>query len=450
MQYALPLSCLPGIAWPALPEPAGTAQLALLYQLEQSEKWPPEQLAAVQYRQLSELLHHAWKTSPFYRARLDAAGYRVGSAITPAWFSSLPLLSRQELQANFDTLKSNSPPEQHGPVTEGSSSGSTGRPIRFLSTEYNRTLGRTLVLRDHLWNQRDFSSRVAVIRAKAEIGDSRDWGPGLSYVYASSSCPMLHSSTPINKQAQWLIEQNPEYLLATPSNLRGLADELIRVGTTLPRLREIIAMGETLSIEVRNFCEATFKASIRDIYSASEVGYIAPQCQEGHYHLQENLLVEILDDEGNPVAPSQIGKVVITDLHNFASPLIRYAIGDYAEAGEVGCACGRSLKRLNRIMGRSRNLITLPDGRRFWPLMGIKDWPKTAEITRFQVVQKSLDTLEVRVEVPRSLTSEERAEITATLRARLGFPFQVGFLEMREMPTPENGKFEDFLSEVET
>lgn len=444
----LPRSSLPGIVWPTLPEPAGSAQLAFLYQLEQSETWSPEYLATVQFRQLSELLSHAWKTAPFYRARLKAAGYVPGSIVTPEWFSRLPFLTRQDLQTKFPSIRSALPPPQHGQLGEGSSSGSTGRPVQYLTSEHTRTIWRTLTLRDHLWNRRDFGSKVAVIRPKVPNGTSPNWGPAVANVYTTAPIESLHIMTPLHEQVQWLMQQNPEYVLTTPSNLRGLADEMARLGGHVDGLKEIVTMGEALPPDERSFCEATFKAPIRDMYSASEVGYIALQCAEGHYHVQETLLVEILDEAGQPVAPGQIGKIVITDLHNFALPMIRYSIGDYAEAGEFGCACGRSLRRLNRIMGRTRNLFTLPGGLRFWPVLPFQKFSMYAEITRHQVVQKTLDTLELRLEIARPLTPEEKAEITEVIQTRFKYPFMVNFVEMANMPLNENGKFEDFLSLV--
>jgi phenylacetate-CoA ligase len=156
----------------------------------------------------------------------------------------------------------------------------------------------------------------------------------------------------------------------------------------------------------------------------------------------------VLDEEGQPVPEGKVGQVVITDLHNFASPLIRYAIGDYAEKGNCTCKCGRKLMQLNQVMGRSRNLITLPNGNRFWPLMAVQEWPKSAGITRHQVIQKSLDLLEVRLETPRELTEAERNQIAKALCDRLGHQFDIKFAEMASMPMPDNGKFEDFISEV--
>jgi phenylacetate-coenzyme A ligase PaaK-like adenylate-forming protein len=84
--------------------------------------------------------------------------------------------------------------------------------------------------------------------------------------------------------------------------------------------------------------------NIADIYSEQEVGYIALQFPDyPYYHVQpENILVEVLDDNGNVCSSGDIGRVVITTLHNFTTPLIRYEIMDYAKVGEP-CSCGRGL-----------------------------------------------------------------------------------------------------------
>ena len=75
----------------------------------------------------------------------------------------------------------------------------------------------------------------------------------------------------------------------------------------------------------------------------------------------ENVLLEIIDAAGNPLPPGNVGRVVITVLHNLAMPLIRYEIGDYAAFGGE-CTCGRGLPVLERIVGRARNMLRLPDG----------------------------------------------------------------------------------------
>jgi phenylacetate-CoA ligase len=171
-----------------------------------------------------------------------------------------------------------------------------------------------------------------------------------------------------------------------------------------------------------------------DIYSAQEVGYIALQCPRfEHYHVQaENLLVEILDEQDNSCEPGQIGRVIVSSLHNFAMPLIRYDIGDYAEAG-AQCACGRRLPVLKRILGRVRNMLTLPDGRRRWPSFPSSAWSHVAPITQLQMVQKSRDAILLRVLAPRALSPEQGARLFTALQACLGHPFRMEIEQVDEL-----------------
>jgi phenylacetate-CoA ligase len=180
-----------------------------------------------------------------------------------------------------------------------------------------------------------------------------------------------------------------------------------------------------------------------------EVGPIAYQCPEQDcYHVQaEALLVEIVDDDGAPVPPGSIGKVLVTPLHNFAMPLLRYEIGDYAEVGPP-CACGRGLPALRRIMGRTRNMMVTPDGRRYWPLTGARRFPKDVPILQHQFAQISTTTIEARLVAERPLTEEECAEVIAMVRSILPYPFDVKVRVVESIPRGVNHKFEYFRSEL--
>ena len=189
------------------------------------------------------------------------------------------------------------------------------------------------------------------------------------------------------------------------------------------------------------------------MYSSQEVGYIALECPAGDtYHVQsENVLVEVLDDEGRHCQPGQVGRVVVTALHNFALPLLRYDIGDYAEVGEP-CPCGRGLPVLNRIMGRQRNMAILPDGRRRWPSIELAESDNLAEfppIHQFQLVQKSLTAMEMLLVAPRPLSPAEEARLRGWIVAAVGHPFEVVFRYVESIPRSPLGKFEDFRCEVD-
>ena len=110
---------------------------------------------------------------------------------------------------------------------------------------------------------------------------------------------------------------------------------------------------------------------LSDMYSGREVGYLALQCpQHDHYHvMSEGNFLEVLGDDGRPCQPGETGRVVVTTLHNYVMPLIRYEIGDFAEVGEP-CPCGRGLPVLTRILGRQQNMLTLPTGESRWTQIG--------------------------------------------------------------------------------
>ena len=151
-------------------------------------------------------------------------------------------------------------------------------------------------------------------------------------------------------------------------------------------------MGETITDEFRGICQEVWGKPVADMYSCEEAGYIALQCpKHEHYHIQsENILVEVLDEHDKPCRPGEIGRVVLTTLHNFAMPLIRYEILDYAEVGGE-CPCGRGLPVLKRIVGRQRNMITHPDGSQHWPSFPASTWSHIGPIRQMQMIQKEPD-----------------------------------------------------------
>lgn len=441
-------STIPGIAWPAIPGPEAAAQLALQFQLERSQWLSPERLLEFQYRQLEALLRHAHATVPYYRERWRGL-YDPARPLTPEHFSRLPLLTRSELQANFDTLRSSTVPGAHGPVAESRTSGSTGQPVRVLKTGLFQLLWQAIVLREHQWFRRDLAGKLAAIRQGVTEGEADGWGPATDAVARAGRSATLPIRTDVDTQLKWLERQQPDYLMTYPSNLAELARISIARGIQLPRLREARTFGEILDPETRDLCRKAWGVPVTDSYSSDEAGYIALQCPEhDHYHAQsESVLLEILDDQGGPCRPGETGRVVVTTLHNFAMPLVRYELADYAESGQ-SCRCGRGLPVLRRIVGRVRNMVIAADGKRYWPTFGSAGLASLAPILQQQFVQKSFDTIEARLVTARSLTSEEEARLRGHILSRLPVPFEIRFSYHDAIPRSAGGKFEDFVSEL--
>ncbi len=457
----LPLkSSIEGIHWPAVPDSRGAALLALLYQLEQSQWWSPERLGAQQSRQLAQLLRHARKNVPFYAKRLTLAGNKPQDAVAPAVWSQLPLLTRADIQAAGQALASRALPPSHGRTDEIFTSGSTGKPIRAIRSQLWGLFWSAFTLRDHFWHRRDLTGKLATIResgaGKAPYPDGTqapNWGRSSSKLLETGPSVSLNITCPVAQQLEWLQRQNPDYFLSHPSMVRELAELALKQGVSLPRLKQVETISEVLPPATRELCRQAWGVPLVDLYSTREAGYIALQCPDhDHYHVQsEGVFVEVLDAAGQACAPGQIGRVVVTPLHNFAMPLIRYDIGDYAEVGEA-CPCGRGLPVLRRILGREQNMLVMPSGERRWPLLSsgdIRAFLALAPIRQYQFVQRRPEAIELNLSIERTLAPEEEEGLRQWVREKFGYPFDVTLHYLEEIPRSAAGKYQDFMSELE-
>jgi phenylacetate-CoA ligase len=368
-----PQSDVPGIVWPALT--TGTTagrMLALQQQLSETQWLDPDALRRRQFLQLDQLLAHAYRESPFYRQRLQAAGYTPGFRVTEEFWAGIPLLTRGDIHGCGEALRSRRLPLHHDPAQMLRSSGTTGQPVTTYSSRISRLFWAAFTLRDHFWHNRDFSKVLAAIRfsddRSAEDGIRYEqWDSAVARVTSSGPSFVLDIAYPIEHQATWLRGLNPDYLVTHPTKLEHLARYCLAHGIKLPRLRQVMTVSEVLESEPVEACRAAWGVGVTDVYSTKESSYLALQCpEEGRYHVQsEGVLLEVLDGD-RPCGPGEVGRVVVTPLHNFAMPLIREELGDYAEVGEA-CPCGRGLPVLKRILGRVRNLATLPTGAQFFP-----------------------------------------------------------------------------------
>lgn len=444
------------IRWPAPIGGNGAHALALQYQLAQSQWWSAEEIEAHQYRQLRQLLRHAYAHCDWYRAWLDDVGFQPKARLDAAAWQKLPLLPRVTVQERFEALHCDALPKSHGRCSVISTSGSTGTPVRVTKTGIAQLFWRAFSLRDHLWHRRDFGRKLAAIRrvdegrAMAPQGvRQRGWGSISEAAYRTGPSVLLSVHSAIADQAAWLVRENPAYLLTYPTNAATLARHCINAGIKVPGLREVRTLGETVDPDCREAVREAWGVQVTDMYSTQEIGYLALQCPEHeHYHVQsEGVFLEVVADDGSPCGPGEVGRVVATPLHNFRMPLLRYIVGDYAEVGE-SCTCGRGLPVLKRILGRQRNMLCLPDGSLSWPAPGIKAFCDRFPIRQAQMVQVSLEEIELNLVVRQALTPEQEEEIRRMTVKQMGHPFNVRIAYHDEIPRSASGKFEEFKSLV--
>jgi phenylacetate-CoA ligase len=433
-----------GIAWPRLPDLTPAAVHALQAELDRSERMSADELAHHQRRQLAEVLAHAAASVPHYRGRFD-----------PRDLATVPILTRAALVAAGDGLLSQAYPASHGLPHEVATSRTTGAPVRVRGTDVIGALWQAITVRDHRWHRRDLHASLAAIRhtragaaAPPDGLRTRGWGAATAALAPDAPMALLSLASTTAEQVAWLRRVAPAYVMTYPSALHAILDQLATAGLTLPTVREVRTVGERLAPATRGLCRDVLDVPIVDTYSAQEVGYVALQCPEHeHYHVQaERLVVEILRDDGTPCARGETGRVVITDLHNFATPLLRYEIGDHAEVGGP-CPCGRGLPVLTRIVGRARNMLVYPDGRTVWPVFTIA-CREASPYHEIQLVQPRVDLLRLRVVPDGARGPVDGAALAAALRRVFDHAFEVEIELVEAIARTPAGKLEEFVSLV--
>ncbi len=205
-----------------------------------------------------------------------------------------------------------------------------------------------------------------------------------------------------------------------------------------------------MSADVQQRIEAAFGVPVKNTYSCTEAGYLASPCPAGHgLHVHaENVLLEVLDGEGLPCLPGQTGRIVITTLHNFRTPFIRYEIMDEATLGPARCQCGRGLPLLLRVDGRRRPMFVLPGGQRRDSAPLVIGMERTDGIYQYQIVQRAEEHVVVRV-VPNSRwTPEQPDRIRALFHAFFERPIRVDIECVAHLELPPGGKLRVAVVEI--
>jgi phenylacetate-CoA ligase len=456
----IPLSAVEGVVWPAATGGTQAMALAALHELEHSQYLPPEEMRRRQFLQAGHLLAHAAKTMPFWRERLRMAGVDPAKPLDDESWAKLPILTRREVQDGGTALHCAQLPAQHGQTTTDTTSGSTGAPITVKRSALALFYWNVFALREAIWHDIDFSGKLAAIRIDwsrpagstgIHVAHHANWGSPIGSHFPTGPAAVLdvrHST--IADHAAFILAEAPSHLVGFGGALEALARYCLAYGIRVPSIRSVYSQGEVLSATARTACRDAWGVEVIDDYSTVEAGYLATQCPE-HPHLHvhaENAIVEILRPDGSPSSAGEVGCVVVTTLHNFAMPLIRYAVGDLAEAG-APCACGRTLPVITRVIGRERpRMLKLPGGGEAMPAFGSRALAAFPGIIAHQVVQRCLDAIEIRLVVRALLQAEDEARLRDLVVRTTGHPFRVDFVYVDAIERGPGGKFVEFLCEI--
>lgn len=370
-----------------------------------------EETKKIQYKRLKKVVQHAKNNSPYFKELYSAVGDDFN-------LKDLPPTNKVEMMKYFDTWLTDSnitmrkideftqDIENVGRMIDDKylvfrTSGSTGNPATILYDKQNIDVSSAVAAFRTFARKEDYKAFMK--NGKKTAGVFANYGfylaCGMSR-YLQLQMPNKKNKITIDVNApekeiiKQLNEFNPSMLSGYPSNLALLSsfEEL----TIKPSV--VITGGELLTDEIRKKLTDKFDCYVQTHYSCTEAGEIACECSEKHLHINEDwVIVEPVDKNNNPVGYGvRSDKVLITNLSNYIQPFIRYELTDRIIVHNEKCKCGKNTCWLE-IEGRTDDILEFENGIQIAPMSFYKILEEIDGVTRFQLIQKSLHKLELRL-----------------------------------------------------
>ncbi len=448
------------VFWPLTESVLGRDTLRRFRQLVRTGHASVDELRAIQQRKLRRLLASAADHCPFYARRFEDVGLDASDPrLDLDDLKELPTLTKDDVRANLDQMSWPGCPGGLKPYNTG---GSTGQPLRFYIDNARAAADAAARLRARAWSGvHPGDAEILLWGAPTElrINDrARRFRDALLNQFILNAFDMTRRT--MDEYVAFIQRLRPNCLYGYASSLALLARHALSRGQKAGclgsnRLRAIFVTGEVLLEHDRNAIAEAFGAPVVVEYGCRDGGLIAFGCEAGSLHvMQENLIVELLDPQGLPVRPGEIGEIVVTNLEAVGMPLIRYRTGDEGRQPaeeNTRCTCGRSLQRLAEVRGRTTDHITCRvDGqvRRMHALSLIYVLREAEGLTQFRIVQPSLTRIEVDVVADKQFTPQVERDVARKLRERLGGGVAVDIRREERIPPTASGKHACVVSNV--
>jgi len=396
---------------------------------------------------LSMLLAHARQHVPLFHLRAPSPATRLAAEGASEELRRFPVLTRRDYQEAglAGTLAGNVSPER---LLDRSTSGSTGERMLIRRTWLEERLlncFRWRAFRSYGVGRHDRMVN-ALFHVNADPRDDQRLAR-LAMVLGWRQLLVvdaLGDDAAAEKSARFA----PHCLTGMTSALAALADTVVARGLTLsPRL--VVTTGELLTAPLRAGI-AALGSPIRDLYGSNEFNLLAWECPagQGTYHVCDDAVVlEVLGPDGRPVEVGQSGEVVVTGLHSFAMPFIRYRIGDLAVRGPDRCPCGAPYSTLIAIHGRTIDIFRLAGGISLHPWMihnAVRPW--LGMVRQASLVQMAEDRLEYLVVATEAMGAVEEASLAAAARAALPAGISFNLRRVDAIPAGPGGKARPFVA----
>ena len=382
----------------------------------------------LQRKKLGRLVEHAARHIPGYR---DLLGPLSGSAATE--IRKLPVMTKQILRASPKQMVAGNIPERS--IRYSVTGGTTGEPMQVAKSLGTVIIGEGAYMRGRSWagiRQGDKSVILKGSEKASLLGKLR--AKLVNQVHLEG---FQNSSGSLTRLVEQVRRIKPAFVTGYPTTLLRFAEAAENHGVSVP---VVLSTGEMLTENQRRLLESVFGARVFDHYGSNEVTSLAYECEKGVKHItEEHVIIETVDESDQPVV-DRLGRILVTDLDNFAMPFIRYDIGDIGVLSRVPCICGRNHLVLKSLEGRAQDLLRTRNGSVLPAMYFISQFGHLQGIRSYQLVQRNFDAIELRY-VARNATGErEAARIHDAIRDKLGNEITVTMVKKKQIALTARGK----------
>ncbi len=418
-------------------------------EMEASQYWPLEQLEAMRVERLRGLLAHAGQHVRYYRDLFDKQGFAPDSITSINDLQRLPFLTKAEIRAHTEAMKSDTAPG----LARFNTGGSSGEPLVFFIGKERVSHDVAAKWRATRWWGVDIGDPEIVLWGSPIELTSQDrlrhWRDALMRTRLLPAFEM--SAERVAGFIDEIRRTRPAMLFGYPSAFAHIARhaETHQIRMDNLGIRVAFVTSERLYDHQRELIERIFNCPVANGYGGRDAGFIAHQCPSGGMHLtHEDVIVEVVDAQGRVLPHGESGEIVVTHLATRDFPFIRYRTGDIAALDEQPCACGRTLPLLKELQGRSTDFLVAQDGTVMHGLSLIYIVRDLAGVKQFKIVQESLERTDILLVTDERFDPANLAAIERGAKARLGSEVTINVRQVREIPPEKSGKYRYVVSKV--
>lgn len=423
-----------------------------LSNLEKNQWLPEDKLREIQWLRLKDIISHAYSNIPYYRRVFENEGIVPGDIKVPDDFRMIPFLTKKDIQNNEAMLVAKG--YSGADMVRNETGGSTGEPIKFFYTRNSYEERVAASIRAKRWSGWDIGKKTTLIWGRYD--SDKPFLKKLKFDFYNISMrkqlisAFSLSENNIAQQVKKINRFNPYLIESYVSSLYAIAEFVKRNKLSIVQPRAIITSAEMLYGYQRILIEDVFGCKIFNRYGCTEVMFIGAECNEHNgLHLGiDNVYIEFLRDN-KPVKAGEIGEIVITDLTNFGMPLIRYKIGDFGVPSDRKCACGRSLPLMERVEGRTMDILLTKEGNFIQPQIFCYLFSRSLDwIRRYQIIQAKKGELTFRIVRGRDISESDTKEFFNKVVNAIKGSVNIHLDIVEEIPLTRSGKFKTIIAEV--